>query len=59
MSQQLTKMELREIVRFLKKVYPGVEDQDDLWNLINKVEQQLKGDNETSHRRSRDTPKGA
>lgn len=59
MGQQFSKIELKAIAQFLRKVYPGVSEQDNLWNLISKVEQHIKGDNETSHRGSRDTPKGA
>ncbi len=59
MSEQFSKIELKAIAQFLRKVYPGVSEQDNLWNLISRVEQQLKGENETSHRGSRDTPKGA
>ena len=43
MSEQFTKMELKQIAGFLRKVYPGVSDQDALWNLIAKVEQLAKG----------------
>lgn len=43
MGEQFTKMELKELAKFLRKVYPGVGDQDDLWNLINKIEQLIKG----------------
>lgn len=46
MGEQLTKMELKQIARFLRKVYPGMTDQDDLWNLISKVEQLIKGKND-------------
>ena len=46
MTEQLTKMDLKEILKFLKKVYPGVADQDNLWNLIAKIEQLTKGKNE-------------
>ena len=43
MSEQFTKMELKAIARFLRKVFPGMAEQDDLWNLIAKVEQLAKG----------------
>lgn len=43
MSEQFTKMELKQIAGFLRKVYPGMAEQDDLWNLIAKVEQLAKG----------------
>jgi len=46
MGEQLTKMELKQIARFLRKVYPGMTDQDDLWNLIARVEQLIKGKND-------------
>ena len=43
MSEQFTKMELKALARFLRKVYPGVTDQDDLWELIEKVDRLSKG----------------
>jgi hypothetical protein len=43
MGEQFTKMELKAIAKFLRKVYPGVSDQDELWNLIEKIEQLTKG----------------
>jgi len=43
MGEQYTKMELKAIAKFLKKVFPGVSDQDELWNLINKTHQLIKG----------------
>lgn len=43
MGEELTKMELKAIARFLRKVFPGMAEQDDLWNLIAKVEQLAKG----------------
>ena len=55
MAEQFTKMELQQIARFLRKVYPGVTDQDDLWNLIAKVEQLTKGKHGTSNRRRGNT----
>jgi len=53
MGEQYTKMELRAIAKFLKKVFPGVADQDELWNLINKTQQLIKGkpDAQTNQRR--------
>jgi len=42
-EQQFTKMELKAIAKFLRKVYPGVAEQDDLWNLIAKIEHLAKG----------------
>ena len=53
MSEQLTKMDLKEILKFLKKVYPGVADQDNLWNLIAKIEQLTKGKNEKQNNNRR------
>lgn len=43
MAEQLTKMELKRIATYLRKVYPGVAEQDELWNLIEKIEQLAKG----------------
>jgi|DEB3_MinimDraft_2_1074329.scaffolds.fasta_scaffold11670_4 hypothetical protein len=43
MSEQFSKMELKALARFLRKVYPGVTDQDDLWELIEKVDRLSKG----------------
>jgi len=59
MGEQLSRMELKAIAKFLRKVYPGVVEQDDLWNLIARVEQLLKGENETSNRGRRDTSQSA
>jgi hypothetical protein len=56
MGEQFTKMELKLIARFLRKVYPGMTEQDDLWNLIAKVEQLAKGNNARPNRRRGDTP---
>ena len=56
MGEQFTKMELKQLARFLRKVYPGLTDQDDLWNLITKVEQLVKGNNARPNRRRGDTP---
>jgi hypothetical protein len=55
MGEQFTKMELKQLAKFLRKVYPGVGDQDELWNLIEKTEQLTKGKHGTSNRRRRDT----
>ena len=54
MSEQFTKMELKALAKFLRKVYPGVGDQDELWNLIEKTEQLTKGKHGTGNRRRRD-----
>ena len=43
MGEQFTKMELKRIATYLRKVYPGVAEQDELWNLIQKIEQLTKG----------------
>ena len=43
MAEQYSKMELKQLARFLRKVYPGVSDQDSLWALIEKTEQLIKG----------------
>jgi hypothetical protein len=56
MGDQFTKMELRQIAGFLRKVYPGHADQDSLWGLIEKTEQLLKGKHGTVKRRSGDNP---
>ena len=54
MGEQFTKMELKALARFLRKVYPGVGDQDELWNLIEKIEQLTKGKHGTINRRRTD-----
>jgi hypothetical protein len=54
MGEQFTKMELKQLQTFLRKVYPGVGDQDELWNLIEKIEQLIKGKHGTSNRRRGD-----
>jgi hypothetical protein len=59
MSEQLSKMELKTIARFLRKVYPGMTEQDALWNLIAKVEQLAKGTNAKPSRRRGDSSQGA
>jgi hypothetical protein len=38
MGEQYSKMELKQLAKFLRKVYPGVSDQDSLWALIEKTE---------------------
>ena len=55
MGEQYTKMELKAIAKFLSKVYPGMTDQDELWNLINKTQQLIKGNNARPNRRRGDT----
>jgi hypothetical protein len=40
---ELTKTELKAIRSYLKKVYPGVSEQDNLWNLINKLDEMIEG----------------
>jgi hypothetical protein len=47
MGHQFTKMELLELSKFLRKVYPGAADQDALWRLIEKTEQLAKGEHGT------------
>jgi hypothetical protein len=59
MGEQFTKMELKAIAKFLRKVYPGVADQDDLWNLIAKVEQLTKGKHARPDRRRGDSSPSA
>jgi hypothetical protein len=59
MGEQFTKMELKALSRFLRKVYPGVTEQDDLWNLIAKVEQLAKGKHARPDRRRGDSSPSA
>jgi hypothetical protein len=59
MNEQLSRMELKAIAGFLRKVYPGVTEQDTLWNLIAKVEQLAKGNNGKPGRRRGDSSQGA
>jgi len=42
--ETLTKTDLRKVRDYLKRVYPGVADQDDLWDLIEKIDRLVKGD---------------
>lgn len=58
MGEQLTRMDLKRIAGFLRRVYPGVAEQDDLWNLINKVDQLAKGNHARPNRGSGDTSPG-
>jgi hypothetical protein len=51
MGEQYSKMELKQLAKFLRKVYPGVSDQDQLWALIEKTEQLIKGKHGTENRR--------
>ena len=51
-------MELKAIAKFLSQVFPGFTDQDELWNLINKTQQLIKGVQDAQPaRRRRDTDK--
>ena len=59
MGEQLTKLELKAITTYLRKVYPGVAQQDELWNLINKLEQLTKGNNARPNRRRGDSTQSA
>jgi hypothetical protein len=43
MDLELTKIELKAIRKYLSKVYPGVSEQDDLWNLIKKIDTIIEG----------------
>lgn len=43
MGEELTRIELRAIRKYLSKVYPGVTEQDDLWNLIAKLDKLIEG----------------
>jgi hypothetical protein len=55
MGEQYTRLELKKIAKFLRKVYPGMSEQDELWALIEKTEQLLsKGKHGTSNRRRGD-----
>jgi len=56
MGEQYTKIELKAIAKFLSKVFPGVADQDELWNLINKTQQLIKGKNGPANKRRGDNP---
>jgi len=40
---ELTKTELKAIRKYLSKVFPGVSEQDDLWNLITKIDKLIEG----------------
>ena len=42
-SVELTKTELKAIRKYLSKVFPGVSEQDDLWNLITKIDKLIEG----------------
>ena len=55
MGEQFTKLELRKIATYLRKVYPGVAEQDELWNLIAKVDQLAKGKHVRPDRRRGDS----
>ncbi len=55
MGEQLSKLELKAIATYLRKVYPGVAQQDELWNLITKVEQLSRGNNARPNRRRGDS----
>jgi hypothetical protein len=59
MGQQFTKLELRQIAGFLRKVYPGQADQDSLWGLIEKTEQLIKGKHGTQSERRRGDSQGS
>ncbi len=43
MNDELTKIELKEIRKYLSRVYPGVNEQDNLWNLISKLDKLIEG----------------
>lgn len=43
MGDKLTKIELEAIRKYLSKVYPGVAEQDNLWNLITKLDKLIEG----------------
>lgn len=41
MGEKLTIMELRRIRKYLSRVYPGVSDQDDLWDILVKLDKMI------------------
>ena len=43
MGNELTRIDLKPIRKYLSKVYPGVSEQDDLWNLIAKIDKLIEG----------------
>jgi hypothetical protein len=51
MGEKLTTIELRRIRKYLSKVYPGVAEQDDLWDVLVKLDKLIiegaKHDNKT------------
>jgi len=57
MGEKLTTLELRRIRKYLSKVYPGIAEQDDLWDVISKLDKLIiegaKHDkqNKTNHRK--------
>lgn len=55
MSDELSKSDLKKIAEYLRKVYPGVGDQDNLWDLIKKVEQLVKGKSGTQNQRRKNS----
>lgn len=38
MNENLTTIELRRIRKYLSKVFPGVAEQDELWDVITKLD---------------------
>jgi hypothetical protein len=42
--EALSKADLRKVRNYLTKVYPGVAEQDDLWNLIQRIDKILKAE---------------
>ena len=47
----LSKADLRKVCNYLKRVYPGTAEQDDLADLIEKIDRLLKGDNRARGKR--------
>ena len=43
MGEELTRIELNAIRKYIIKVYQGVNEQDDLWNLIAKLDKLIEG----------------
>ena len=43
MGEKLTTIELKRIRKYLSKVYPGFSEQDDLWEIIKKLDRLIEG----------------
>lgn len=42
--ESLSRADLKKVRRYLTKVYPGVAEQDELWDMIEKIDRILKGE---------------